>query len=457
MGYSEFIQSKQILGVARGFAPDESTYPMAIKDHQRVSVTWACKRGSAALFFDTGLGKTLAQLTWAEQVMKHTQSPVLILAPLAVSHQTVREGQKFGVCVELVASKDDIHGAGIYITNYEKIEKFNTDEFSGVVLDESSILKGMQGKYRTMLTDAFRDTPYKLSCTATPSPNDFMELGTQSEFLGIMSQVEMLAMFFIHDGGDTSKWRLKGHGKSKFWEWLSTWAIFLKTPADLGFDGREYQLGDIVYHDHIIKTAPVNSLFAEPAQTLLERNRARKDSIQERCEKAAEIVNELKEPAVVWCHLNDESSLLTSLIYGAVEVAGSSKDEHKSKSMLKFADSEIKALVTKPKIAGFGMNWQSTRHCVFVGLSDSWESFYQAIRRQWRFGQERTVHVHIISADTEGAVVENIRRKDAQHNEMSESMMTLVGDLVKKSVLGARVEKTDYLADTKMDIPSWLA
>jgi len=454
--YDKFIEKKQTESINSGFDPDESFYPLGIKDHQSVSVTWACKRGRAALFFDTGLGKTLAQLAWAEQVYMKTDKPVLILAPLAVSHQTVREGDKFGIKVHIVADQTEIKGAGIFITNYEKLSHFDCDTFSGVVLDESSILKGMQGKIRKYITESFKKTPYKLSCTATPSPNDYMELGTQSEFLGVMSQVEMLAMFFIHDGSDTSKWRLKGHGKSKFWEWLSTWAIFLSNPADLGFDGDEYDLPPIHYHSYVIETVAEGSLFVEPAQGLLERNQARKSSIDDRVKKAAEIVNGLDENAVVWCHLNDESQKLKESINGAVEVKGSDKDNHKTESMIGFADNQIKCLVTKPKISGFGMNWQSTRHCVFVGLSDSWEAFYQAIRRQWRFGQSRDVHVHIVSADTEGAVVENIRRKDLQHKEMSKAMMGYMRELTQKSVLGAKIEKTDYYPSVEMRIPEWM-
>ena len=314
----------------------------------------------------------------------------------------------------------------------------------------------MMGKMRRLITDSFSETPYRLSCTATPSPNDFMELGTQSEFLGVMSQVEMLAMYFIHDGSDTSKWRLKGHGKSKFWEWLSTWAIFITSPTDLGFDGAEYELPSIHYHSHVIDTVPDGSLFVEPAQSLIERNRARKESIEERCRLAADIANGLDEPCVIWCNLNDESELLKTLVDGAIEVKGSDKDEHKTNAMIQFADAEIKALVTKPKIAGFGMNWQSSRHCIFVGLSDSWESFYQAIRRQWRFGQLRDVHVHIVSADTEGAVVENIRRKDEQHEELSTAMMKHMRTLTQKTVLGATVEKTEYAPSVEMIIPEWL-
>jgi len=456
MKYDQFIESKAVSADSVGFTPDEGLYPFGIKDHQRVSVTWACKRGRAALFFGTGLGKTLAGATWAEQVYFHTERPVLILAPLAVSHQWVRECAKFGITVHLAESNNDIEGAGVFVTNYEKLHHFDVSQFGGVVLDESSILKGMQGKMRAFITASFADTPYRLSCTATPSPNDFMELGTQSEFLGIMSQLEMLAMFFIHDGSDTSKWRLKGHGKSKFWEWLSTWAIFLNSPADLGFDGAEYELPPLQYHEHVIETRPSDALFVEPAQSLLERNRARKESVDARVAKAAEIANGLNSPCVIWCNLNEESEKLAAKVHGAVEVAGADADHHKSRSMLEFADGDVKALVTKPKIAGFGMNWQSSHHCIFVGLSDSWESFYQAIRRQWRFGQKETVHVHVVSADTEGAVVENIRRKDAQHEELSAAMMAHMRTLTQKSVLGASVEKTDYCPSMPMAVPSWL-
>lgn len=456
MNYESFILSKSVTGTNAGFNPNESTYPNQIKDHQRVSVTWACKRGRAAFFWDTGLGKTLGQTTWADQVVKHTGMPVLILAPLAVTHQTIREGLKFGHLLINANSDSDINEPCIYITNYEKLSKFDPSKFSGIVLDESSILKGMNGKTRILLTDMFSKTPYKLSCTATPSPNDFMELGTQSEFLGIMSQVEMLAMFFIHDGSDTSKWRLKGHGKTKFWEWLASWSIFLKSPKDLGFDASEYELPPIQYHNYVIETKPKGSLFVEPAQSLLDRNKARKDSIKDRCKKAAEIVNNLNENAIVWCHLNDESNMLAELINGSIEVKGTDTDEHKSTAMLAFADNKIKALVTKPKIAGFGMNWQSTHHCVFVGLSDSWESFYQAIRRQWRFGQEKDVHVHIVYADTEGAVIENIRRKETLNNELSKAMMAHIRQLTYKSVIGAKTEKMHYIANHIIELPEWV-
>ncbi len=455
MIYSDFITGKQIHSLAAGFEPVKELYPDDLLPHEEACITWACKRGRAALFLDTGLGKTLCQLTWADQVQRQTDGYVLILAPLAVSHQTEREAVKFRLVAKVVADDSEITEPGIYITNYEKLDHFDAGIFSGIVLDESSILKGMQGKVRKKITELFISTPYKLSCTATPSPNDFMELGTQSEFLGIMSQTEMLAMYFIHDGSDTAKWRLKGHGKGRFWEWLATWSIFIRSPADLGFDGSAYDLPDIHYHDYVIDTIPVNSLFTEPALSLVDRNRARKDSAEDRCRLAAEIANKL-DSCVIWCNLNAESDLLSKLVTDSVEVKGADKDEHKTKSLLGFATGDVKKLISKPKISGYGMNWQNTSDCIFVGLSDSWESFYQAIRRQWRYGQQKPVNVHIISADTEGAVVENIRRKDAQHEDIMNSMMDHMRELTNKSVFGAEIEKSDYLPDTPIEMPGWI-
>ena len=458
MDYQDYIKTREMTPISSGFEPSESHYPDAIFDHQRAIVSWACRRGRAGVFMDTGLGKTITQLTWADQVVRHTGGCVLVLAPLAVAHQTVREADKFGIDAALAESDQDVGESGIYVTNYEKLHKFAPGVFAGVVLDESSILKGMMGRVRAHITEFFSDTPYRLSCTATPSPNDFMELGTQSEFLGVMRQVEMLSTFFIHDtSGGTGNWRLKGHGKGRFWEWLSTRCVFLRSPADIGFDASGYDLPPIEMHEHVINTPPPpGSLIAEPAQTLKERNDARRNTVEERCRLAADIVNALDEPCAVWCNLNAESELLAKLIDGAVEVTGSNTPEHKSKSMLDFADGKVKALISKPRIAGFGMNFQGSRHCVFVGLSDSWESYYQAIRRQWRFGQQRTVHCHIVSADTEGAVVDNIRRKDEQHAELSAAMMDQMRDFMKKEVFGAKIEKTDYSPKITMELPEWL-
>jgi hypothetical protein len=460
MSYDKFIKTKTADHQDAGFESIESQFPDAIFPHQSACVKYACKRGRAGLFLDTGLGKTITQLTWADQVARHTNGKVLVLAPLAVASQTEREGAKFGIKVKQVSNQSDIDANSnefsIFVTNYEKLDHFNADAFSGIVLDESSILKGMMGKMRQQITDFASVIPYRLSCTATPSPNDFMEIGTQSEFLGVMTQVEMLATYFIHDGGDTAKWRLKGHGRAKFFEWMATWAVFLTSPSDIGYDGSSYVLPSLHMYQHTIETTPTDSLFVEQAQGLLERNKARKDSVMDRCKKAAEIVNALDDNCVVWCHLNEESELLTKLINGAVEVKGSDSPEHKTKSVMDFCDGKIKCLVSKPKIAGFGINMQSSHHAVFVGLSDSWESYYQAVRRQWRFGQQNDVHVHIIAADTEGAVVDNIRRKDAQHKTMMKSMMQIMKQYIEREIFGARLNKTDYDSKVEMELPSWI-
>ena len=449
MKYDDFIKTKSFIHVSSGFDADLSNYPLF--DYQAPIVKWALKRGKAAIFADTGLGKTIMQLTWAHQVHIHTGKPVLLLAPLAVSMQTIDEGKKYGIPIH--KADPDIVIDGIQITNYEQLSKYNPDDFCGIVLDESSILKGMDGRRRKEITNFARKVDYRLSCTATPSPNDFMELGTQAEFLGIMSQVEMLATFFIHDGADTSKWRLKGHGKSRFFEWVATWSVVIRSPEDLGFDGSSHKLPELVYHSHVIETEASNALFVEPAQGLLERNRARKDSVQERVNKAAEIANSMQGQVLVWCHLNEESEKLTSAINDAVEVKGSDKPEHKSNALIGFSRGDVRVLVSKPKIAGFGMNWQNCNQVIFVGLSDSWESYYQAIRRCWRFGQKKPVHVHVISADTEGAVVENIRRKDEQNNQLGAEMVKHMKTAMDKNIFSAATSKIDYITNQTIKLP----
>jgi hypothetical protein len=451
--YQEFLAAKQFKFVSSGFASDLSEYPFF--DYQRDIVRWACMRGKAAIFADTGMGKTLMQLAWAQEVTRQTSNPVLILAPLAVSDQTIAEGEKFGIPVERYTGAD-VFGPHVLITNYEQLHNVKAEQFDGIVLDESSILKGMQGKIRRQCTEMFSGTPYRLSCTATPSPNDFMELGTQSEFLGIMSQVEMLAMFFIHDGSDTSKWRLKGHGKRKFFEWLATWAVFISKPSDLGYSDKGHELPELVFHEHIIDSGITEGLFAPVATGLLDRNRARRDTVDSRVEQAAMIANNIKGQVLVWCHLNDESGKLSDAIDGGVEVTGSDPAAHKSATMMGFTRSEVRCLISKPKIAGFGMNWQNCNHMVFVGLSDSWEQFYQAVRRCWRYGQTKPVHVHIVSADIEGGVLTNIKRKEAQHKELKAEMIAIMRDKTLLQLGRATQEKTEYHAHQKMGMPSWV-
>lgn len=454
MDYSDFLDRKSFSAIDAGFNYS-GWMPDAMFEFQRDLVKWALRRGKSALFCNTGLGKTIMQLTWAYAVQDECNKPVLLLAPLAVSSQTVREGKKFGIACEYMR-EPKFYNALIHVTNYEMLKNFNPDDYAGIVIDESSILKGMDGKMRKSITDFASTIPYRLSCTATPSPNDFMELGTQSEFLGVMSQVEMLAMFFIHDGSDTSKWRLKGHGRSKFWEWLSTWACVLRNPADLGYSSDGYDLPPIEYHEHIVETEPDAGLFVDVAMGLQERNKARKDSVDDRVKIAADIANSIDDSCLIWCNLNEEGEKLEALIDGSVNVYGSMKAELKESSLIGFSDGEIKKLISKPSIAGFGMNWQHCNQMIFVGLSDSWEKYYQAIRRCYRFGQKRTVHVHIVSADTEGGVVANIKRKDAQNNEMAGEMVNHMRGFMDKEIRGAIIEKADYAPSEVIKLPSFL-
>lgn len=449
MEYEDFIESKSKKMEAVGFLPI-GINPMLF-DFQRAIVDWACKRGRAAIFADTGLGKTPMQVEWARQVSKNTDGRVLIVAPLCVAQQTEEEAAKFGVSARYLRKDNDEQD--IVITNYEMLDHFDPSDFAGVVLDESSILKSHDSKTRAKIIEMFSGVPYRLSCTATPSPNDHMELGNQAEFLGVMTAVEMLAMYFVHDGGDTAQWRLKGHGKGKFWQWLSTWAVCIKNPADIGFDGDAYILPALKMHDHVIDIEkPLDGqLFSGVAQTLTERRDAKRESMPERVALAAKLANETKGPCIVWCHLNDESKALTAAIPDAVEVTGSMSADEKEAAIMDFTHGAKRVIVTKGSIAGFGMNWQHCADQVFAGMDDSFETFYQCIRRSYRFGQKREVNCHIISASTEGAVTTNIQRKAAQAEEMAVSMMEHMAEFTKAQIKGATVEKIEYKTDQAGD------
>lgn len=419
MNYEQFIAGKHFRRPESGFE-HRCAEGSPLRDYQRASVEWALRRGKAAIFKDTGLGKTMDELEFGRAVVGHAQAPVLHLAPLCVGRQIHKEAGRFGYDTKIIRSMDEVVDK-ICITNYENLHNIEFDRFAGIVLDESSIMKGMQGKIRQQLTEGASEVPYLLSCTATPAPNDFMEIGTQSEFLGIMTQVEMLATFFIHDGGDTAKWRLKGHGRQKFFEWLATWSVIMRDPSDYGFAPMP-ELPALEVRQIEVETPPTGELFASVALSLTDRLQARRETIDARCRKAAEIVASLEGPVLVWCGLNAEGDLLESLIQDAVQVAGSDSDEQKESRLDGFTAGDHRVLITKQKIAGFGMNWQHCNQMVFVGLSDSFESYYQAVRRCWRQGQKRDVNVWIVTADTEGAVVENIRRKQIQADTMMAEM-----------------------------------
>lgn len=447
MKYDEFLKNKIKSFDSVGFDVDDTLIPEKLFPFQKAIVRWALKRGRAAIFADTGLGKSFMQLAWANAVFQYTGNRVLIVAPLCVAPQTVSEADKLDISVQYLREMD-WDSTGIFITNYEMIDQFkeaiDKGFFDGIVLDESSILKHQDSKTRLKIIDIARDIPFRLSCTATPSPNDFMELGSQAEFLGVMTQVEMLSMFFVHDSGETSKWRLKGHGKSRFWEWLSQWSVYIKKPSDIGFNDTGYKLPKLNYIEHKIGEASDSDI---KSLGLSGRQKAKKDSIEERVKKCADVVNKIGGTWVIWCHRNDESKLLKNLIDGSVEVKGSDPVTFKEKSLSDFTNGKIKVLITKPKIAGFGLNWQHCNHMAFVGLSDSFEQVYQAVRRCWRFGQKKQVNVHLVCHALEGPVLENIRLKENKSEEMATSLVEFMRDFQKREIKKLKKQISDYSPD----------
>jgi len=389
-------------------------------DFQKDLTVWALRKGRAAIFADTGLGKTFMQLEWARLSDKKT----IIIAPLSVARQTVREAQKIDCQVYYVRnqSQADNSPAQIYITNYEMIEKFNPSAFGAVVLDESSILKGLDGKTRRKLTDMFSETPLRLCCTATPAPNDIAEIANHAEFLGVMSRADMLAAFFVHDD---KGWRLRGHAEEAFYRWLASWGMSVRKPSDLGYDDDGFILPPLNISPLIVATnyVPEDQLFFTGLRGIGHRRQIRRETLAERVSATAEIINASNEAWIVWCNLNDESNALSAAIPDAVEVQGRDDLESKTETLSAFQDGKIRVLVTKPKIAGFGLNLQHCHNMAFVGLDDSWESYYQAIRRCYRFGQKCKVNVHIVLSDVEQEIYHNITRKERQANIMAEKLI----------------------------------
>lgn len=448
-GYADFLARKAQFDPSSGFEWDRPA-PVAMKPFQRDITRWALRRGRAAVFAGTGLGKTIIEHAWADAVVAHTGKPVLSFAPLAVSYQHVDEGAKFGYDVQLARLQFDVGPRGDFVTNYGKMDHFDLSKFGGVILDESSILKSHDGKTRSRLIEMCGRIPYRLAATATPAPNDFMELGNHAEFLGIMSRSEMLAMFFVHDGGSTQSWRLKGHAQDAFWRWMATWAVALQHPRDLGYDEPGYDLPPLNRRQHLVSVEyepdiEMGTLFPMEAHTMSERLGARRSSIDERVAMAARIVAEKTDtPWVIWCNLNSESEGLAKAIPGAVEIRGSDDDAEKERRLVRFAKGEIRVLISKPSMTGFGLNWQHCADTVFVGLNDSFEQVYQAIRRFWRFGQKRPVTAHFIASELEGAVVANLARKERDAEEMTRQMVAHMADLNAADLRGARQEKADY-------------
>jgi hypothetical protein len=455
MNYDDFVRRK--LGTTQRKGIDASLGDYGMFPHQIDLTKWALRRGSAAIFADTGLGKTRMQIGWADTINRTTHGDVLILAPLAVAEQTVEEAASVGV--QITHARDDSQiRPGINITNYDRLHKFDTDRFRAVVLDESSIIKHHDAKTLGILMGAFRDTPFKLCATATPAPNDWTELGTHAEFLGVRSRAEMLAEYFTHDASETQVWRLKGHARQAFWQWVASWGAMVRSPIDLGHDGSMYELPPLHVHQHTVASRHdiEMGLFVTEAQTLMDRRRARRDSIVDRVRACVDMVNADSEPWLIWCDLNSEGDALESAIPDAIQVAGADSIDEKERLIFEFVHGNARVMVSKPSIMGFGLNLQRCANMAFVGVTDSWEAYYQAVRRCWRFGQTKPVNVHIFASEAEGAVVSNLKRKEDAAASMAQSMAQETRAAVQQSVLGFVRESNAYEPDRKIIVPSFL-
>ena len=459
MTYKEFLESKKFYIEPVGFDP--LFIPDMLFDWQKDVVTVAIKKGRFCLFTDTGTGKSFMQAVYAENVHRYTNKPILILAPLAVTEQTKEEAAKLGINIKVCRDQSEIIN-GINITNYDMLDHFDPSVFAGIVLDESSILKHFTSKTRTQIIESFAQTKFKLACSATPSPNDYMELGNHSEFMGVMTRTEMLSTFFYHDGGETSKWILKGHARDAFWSWISEWAIAIRKPSEIGYNDIGYDLPPLNIQEIIVESENGEDEYGQQmlvpslASTLTERRTARRDSMTDRCETAVSMMkNDPDSQWLFWCDLNAESELLTKLT-GGHEVKGSDNRDYKSKTLLGFSHGEVKIMISKPSIAGFGMNWQNCHNMVFVGLSDSYESMYQAIRRCYRFGQKKPVNVYIITSESEGAVRENIARKEKQTEHVFSQLAKYSKATIEKEVRKTYRQTDSYKAIINMEVPIWL-
>jgi hypothetical protein len=465
--YADFLASKSPAAPLSGLT-NVPTMSAALKPFQHAITAWALRRGRAAMFEGTGLGKTLQQLAWADAVVAEEDARVLVLTPLAVAEQTVAEAAKFGIPSVAYAADQPAARTNIVVTNYERFEKFDIGQFAGIVLDESGIIKSQDGATRTMLTEACVNTPWKLCCSATPAPNDYTELGQHAEFLGVMTAKEMLSMFFVHDGSiranDHSQgndgWRLKRHAAQDFWRWLASWSVMVRHPADLGFVEPGYDLPPLRLEQITVAAEykPTGGmLFPMPASTLGERIGVRKDTAEARVMAAVEIVTrEPDEPWLIWCNLNSEADAIERLLPAALQVAGRDPVEQKITRLLGFKDGQPLHLVSKPSLAGHGMNYQHCARMAFVGLTDSFEQVYQAIRRCWRFGQARPVDVYFIASELEGAVVANLKRKELAFDKMLDAMSGHMRDLMREQVIGGRNASAAYNPQVRMRVPEWL-
>ncbi len=449
--YTAFLADKTDLGDGHGFEPIE--IPSFLFPFQRALTEWALRRGRAAIFADCGLGKTPMQLVWADNVLRHAGKDVLILTPLSVGAQTVREANKFGIGAE--QSRTGSYTSGIVVTNYEKLHLFKPDGFSGVVCDESSILKNFNGKTKAAITEFMRTIPYRLLCTATAAPNDYIELGTSAECLGEMGYSDMLTKFFKqekvnrgHQGWGRPKYRMRAHGEHDFWRWVCSWARACRRPRDLGFDDADFVLPELITREHVITARQKRNgfLFDMPAITLAEQREERRRTIDERCELVAELVNHDRQ-AIAWCHLNDEGDMLEKIIPDAIQISGADSDESKESKILAFTAGNARALVSKPTLCGFGLNLQNCAHETFFP-SHSFERYYQAVRRCYRFGQTRPVEIDMVASEGEQGVSANLQRKSDAADVMFSRLVELMNAELK-------IQRSKPFTRTE-EIPEWL-
>lgn len=457
--YESFVASKVHAAPSVGLDKIPRLSPKLFP-FQRDIVKLALRRGRSAVFADTGLGKGWMALEWLRAVAKASDAPVLLLAPLAVSHQFAREAAKFGVPARVVKDRADV-GHGINVTNYHKLHHFDPSVFGAVALDESSILKNYTASTRAELIEAFRDTPYRLALTATPSPNDHTELGNHAEFLGVMSRTEMLAMFFVHDGETTQDWRLKGHAETAFWRWVASWAVAVRRPSDLGYEDGAYDLPPLRMHQHETKVDQrevfaTGSLFAADAVSLSEQRAVRKATVDARVSRCADIAAMADGPVVVWCDLNAEGDALESAIPDAVQVSGADSDEDKERKLADFAEGRARVIVTKPSVAGFGLNWQHAHTVVYCGVTHSFEAFYQSVRRCYRFGQTLPVDVHVVTAETEGRILESLKRKQEDAAHMGDAMVRAMAEITKAEIKATGRTFTAYQPEMPIKFPNWI-
>ena len=455
MQYEDFLKRKQVRNEAKGFDVSPNSLNSAAFEWQKHIDSWALKKGKAALFEDCGLGKTVQQLIWAEQINKLTGSPVMILSPLAVAPQTKKEGEKFGIDVNICEKQVDIKN-GINITNYEKIEKFDMSCFSGVVLDESSILKSYMGKTKRMICDTFKNVPYKLACTATPAPNDLMELLNHAEFLGIMNSNEALSMWFIADQRQSGKYRLKKHAERDFWKWVSSWAICISKPSDIGYSDEGYILPPLNEEDVIVDISSPGSLLDDLTRPVNLSATAyikeRRRTLKMRCEKAAEIANGTNEQFVIWCGMNDEADELKRLLPGATEIRGNDKTEKKERAAIDFINGSVKILISKPSIFGYGLNFQNCFNSIFCGMDYSFENYYQAVRRFYRFGQRNEVNIYRVLGSTEQRILETVKSKAKQKDDMGKSMAQAMKEFQTSQATAFKLD----LTPRTYNMPMWL-